>query len=59
MSSSTQWVKEDRSYILVDSNGYTLLTVEDRTCKGNFVTNEILEKLASQYFDELRKGVIK
>ncbi|WP_273123924.1 hypothetical protein [Bacillus weihaiensis] len=59
MSSTTKWIKKDRSYTLVDSNLNTLLTVEDRTCKGNFVTNKILEKLASQYFEEHGKGVIK
>jgi len=47
-----RWVQNERIYNLIDSNGEVLLTIEDRTCNGNYVTKEILEKCSNEYFKE-------
>lgn len=49
---SLKWIKNEGIYTLEDSNKKALLVIEDRTCNGNFVTKEILERYASEYFEE-------
>lgn len=48
----TKWIKNDRNYTLKDLKGNVLLEVEDRTCSGSYITDEILESLASDYFQK-------
>ncbi|MBS4194356.1 hypothetical protein [Lederbergia citri] len=53
--SEAKWIKNDRTYKLEDSNGNVLLTIEDRTCSGNYVTKEMLEQYSVEYFKDLEK----
>ncbi|MFC5734062.1 hypothetical protein [Cytobacillus gottheilii] len=55
MTKKAEWIQNGRIYNLVDSHGKVLYTVEDRTCNGNSVTKEILEKYKNEYFEE-KKG---
>jgi hypothetical protein len=56
MYNSAKWLKKDkRNYDLVDKNGNVLFGVVDNTCNGNFVTDELLEQAAQEYFEEKEK----
>jgi hypothetical protein len=56
MLTSAKWIKKDkRNYALKDLNGNVLLELEDRTCHGNFITEEILQKHAQEYFEDQEK----
>ncbi|MGY6209507.1 hypothetical protein ACXEO8_05990 [Cytobacillus firmus] len=56
MTNKAQWIQSERIYNLIESDGKVLFTVEDRTCNGNVVTKEILEKYEKEYFEENQKG---
>ncbi|OHR68707.1 hypothetical protein HMPREF3291_08645 [Bacillus sp. HMSC76G11] len=58
MIKSTKWIKNERTYTLEDTAGNLLVTLEDRTCNGNFLTEEMLQKYEAEYFEELGKDVL-
>lgn len=56
MFNSAKWISKDkRNFVLKDTNGNVLLELEDRTCNGNFITEEILQKQAQDYFEDQEK----
>jgi hypothetical protein len=51
------WIKtSERIHELIDSNGNVVLIVEDRTCNGNSVTQQILDKYEQEYLEQEREN---
>lgn len=50
-----KWVSNGRHHKLVDSKGNVLKEVEDRTCTGKYINQEVLDQLQIKYLQEQKE----